>query len=386
MPQSILYDNDKCLVSRILPDGTRQRTRSFSGLQSHYLFEDRYGRPGKGNDKGNVEGVVGFARRNFMTPRPRFVNWDAFIAYLEEQCQKRQGDVLRGHRESIGERFARDHETLAALPPAPFDACDKQGTRVNSLSLVRYRTNDYSVPVAYGHQEVWIVETYCEDDSNEAVAATPDLITHVEVHKMTVHDGHRLADALDDLSERALTPAVMLGDSHYGSSDNMALTREQNINLVAPARPPKGAVSGRLTLEDFTLNEEGLVLRCPNNVEPVSASLAKAKLQARFDLSICQKCPDILRCPVQAAKRDGQFSRFQYTPARAANQKRRLYEQSDAFRNVYRWRAGIEATMSRLKYQMNLAHLRIRGMPAMRYVVNLRALGLNIRRCAAIAP
>ncbi len=71
-----------------------------------------------------------------------------------------------------------------------------------------------------------IVETYCEDDSNEAVAATPDLITHVEVHKMTVHDGHRLADALDDLSERALTPAVMLGDSHYGSSDNMALTRE----------------------------------------------------------------------------------------------------------------------------------------------------------------
>ena len=246
-----------------------------------------------------------------------------------------------------------------------------------------------------------IVETYCEDVSNEAVAATPDLITHVEVHKMTVHDGHRLADALDDLSERALTPAVMLGDSHYGSSDNMALTREQNINLVAPARPPKGAVSGRLTLEDFTLNEEkwtmplqnwnltlsqGLVLRCPNNVEPVSASLAKAKLQARFDLSICQKCPDILRCPVQAAKRDGQFSRFQYTPARAANQKRRLYEQSDAFRDVYRWRAGIEATMSRLKYQMNLAHLRIRGMPAMRYVVNLRALGLNIRRCAAIAP
>ena len=42
------------------------------------------------------------------------------------------------------------------LPPTPFDACDKQGTRVNSLSLVRYRSNDYSVPVAYGHQEVWI--------------------------------------------------------------------------------------------------------------------------------------------------------------------------------------------------------------------------------------
>ncbi len=156
VPQSILYDNDKCLVSRILPDGTRQRTRSFSGLQSHYLFQDRYGRPGKGNDKGNVEGVVGYARRNFMTPLPRFESWDAFNADLEEQCRKRQGEVLRGHRETIGERFVRDQEVLAALPPAPFDACDKQATGVNSLSLVRYRSNDYSVPVAYGHQGVWV--------------------------------------------------------------------------------------------------------------------------------------------------------------------------------------------------------------------------------------
>ena len=119
VPQSILYDNDKCLVSRILPDGTRQRTRSFSGLQSHYLFEDRYGRPGKGNDKGNVEGVVGYARRNFMVPRPRFASWDTFNAQLEEQCRNRQGEVVRGHRETIGERLRRDCEALMVLPPAP---------------------------------------------------------------------------------------------------------------------------------------------------------------------------------------------------------------------------------------------------------------------------
>ena len=103
-----------------------------------------------------VEGVVGYARRNFMTPLPRFASWDAFNGHLEEQCRNRQGNVLRGHRESIGERFVRDREALKRPLPAPFDACDKQGTRVNSLSLVRYRTNDYSVPVAYGHQEVWI--------------------------------------------------------------------------------------------------------------------------------------------------------------------------------------------------------------------------------------
>jgi hypothetical protein len=156
VPQSILYDNDKCLVSRILPDSVRKRTAAFSGLQSHYLFEDRYGRPGKGNDKGNVEGVVGYARRNFMTPLPRHEGWDAFNASLQAGCRNRQGDILRGHRESIGERFVRDRAALMALPPAPFDACDKRSARVTSLSLVRYRTNDYSVPVTHGHQEVWV--------------------------------------------------------------------------------------------------------------------------------------------------------------------------------------------------------------------------------------
>jgi transposase len=63
VPQSVLYDNDRCLVSKIQPDGTRIRAALFSGLQSHYLFRDRYGRPGKGNDKGAVEGMVGYVAR-----------------------------------------------------------------------------------------------------------------------------------------------------------------------------------------------------------------------------------------------------------------------------------------------------------------------------------
>ena len=62
VPQSILYDNTTLAVARILGDGRRQRTRVFSELQSHYLFEDRFGRPGKGNDKGKVEGLVSYGK------------------------------------------------------------------------------------------------------------------------------------------------------------------------------------------------------------------------------------------------------------------------------------------------------------------------------------
>ena len=156
VPRSILYDNDRCLVAKIMPDGTRKRTQRFSAMLSHYVIDDRYGRPGKGNDKGKVEGLVGYARRNFMVPMPRFADWDAFNDYLEEQCRKRQADILRGHKVSIGERLNTDLDSMRALPAAPFEACDLQSGQVTSTSMVRYRGNDYSVPVAYGHREVWI--------------------------------------------------------------------------------------------------------------------------------------------------------------------------------------------------------------------------------------
>ena len=77
VPRSILYDNTKLAVARILGDGKRQRTRVFTELQSHYLFEDRFGRPGKGNDKGKVEGLV----RNLSTTlrHRRFLFTDSFL-------------------------------------------------------------------------------------------------------------------------------------------------------------------------------------------------------------------------------------------------------------------------------------------------------------------
>jgi transposase len=58
VPLSLLYDNLKIAVARICGDGKRERNRAFTELLSHYLFIDRFGRPGKGNDKGKVEGLV----------------------------------------------------------------------------------------------------------------------------------------------------------------------------------------------------------------------------------------------------------------------------------------------------------------------------------------
>jgi transposase len=156
VPRSILYDNTKLAVVKILGDGERKKTRAFCELQSHYLFEEKFGRPGKGNDKGAVEGLVGYARRNFLVPVPRMSSWEELNVYLLEQCRKRRERRMWGHQETIAERFERDGAALLPLPAVPYEACEKRTAKVSSLSLVRYRANDYSVPTSYGHREVLV--------------------------------------------------------------------------------------------------------------------------------------------------------------------------------------------------------------------------------------
>ena len=115
------------------------------------------GRPSRqGNDKGKVEGMTGYMRRNFLVPAPSFESFETLNAHLERRCLARMDARLRGHSESIGQRMERDLEALLPLPPVAYDACEKQAGRVSSLSLVRYRTNDYSAPVAYGHRDVLV--------------------------------------------------------------------------------------------------------------------------------------------------------------------------------------------------------------------------------------
>lgn len=156
VPTSILYDNDRCLVVKIHKDGKRRKTLQFKELISHYLFKDRYGRPGRGNDKGTVEGLVGYSRRNFMVPIPEFADLQAFNDYLEQRCREDQARVLRGHSKTKAQRLKEDLAAMKALPTRPYEACHKVTGTVSSQALVRYRGNDYSVPTTHGYRKVTI--------------------------------------------------------------------------------------------------------------------------------------------------------------------------------------------------------------------------------------
>ena len=161
VPLSILYDNTKIAVAKICGDGKRERTRAFTELVSHYLFRDRFGRPGKGNDKGKVEGLVKYSRANFMTPIPEAASFDELNAMLAGRCRARQAERAGRHTGTIGERLVADIAALRDRPAVPLETCEKRAARVSSTSLVRYRTNDYSVPTAYGYRDV-VVKGFVE--------------------------------------------------------------------------------------------------------------------------------------------------------------------------------------------------------------------------------
>ena len=179
VPISILYDNLKIAVARILGDGKRQRTRAFTELVSHYLFQERFGRPGKGNDKGKVEALVKYSRANFLTPVPHAPSCEALNTALEERCRARQKECAGRQEPTIGERLVADQAVLRPLPEAPFEPCDKRPAKVSSTALVRYRMNDYSVPTAYGFRDV-LVKGYV--DQVAIICGADEIARHSRIY------------------------------------------------------------------------------------------------------------------------------------------------------------------------------------------------------------
>jgi transposase len=156
VPHRISYDNSKVLVSKIIGTYERKLTDGFLKLQSHYLFKEHFCRVARANEKGVVEGVVKFARLNFLVPVPQVQDLDELNVMLHKMCREDMKRRLRGKTGTKAELFEEDRKAFLEIPAGAFDACKKQPTRASSLSLVRFDNNDYSVPVAYAHHEILI--------------------------------------------------------------------------------------------------------------------------------------------------------------------------------------------------------------------------------------
>lgn len=152
VPRRIVYDNLKVAVIRIGPGRRRDRNPTFESFSRRHLFETAFCNVARGNEKGNVEGAVGFARRSFFVPLPSFSDWESFNAHLVEQCRAQYTQRMWGHEKTVGERL--EEERPHFFPLVPWHLPTHKPWTVSSLCLVRFDTNDYSVPCRYAHHQV----------------------------------------------------------------------------------------------------------------------------------------------------------------------------------------------------------------------------------------
>jgi transposase len=161
VPSRITYDNTRVAVARMLGGRERKLTDGFLQLQSHYLFEEHFCRAARGNEKGVVEGIVRYSRANFLVPVPQVRCLEELNARLVESCREDLKRRLRGQSGSKAELLVEELVVMRQLPLVDFEASRVQTTRASNLSLVRFDSNDYSVPVRCAHREV-VVKGDCE--------------------------------------------------------------------------------------------------------------------------------------------------------------------------------------------------------------------------------
>jgi hypothetical protein len=228
----------------------------------------------------------------------------------------------------------------------------------------------YSGHKGKGYQ-VQVMETYSPNKSQ------PDMITHVNVEAAHESDAQALLPALEDVEARELSPTELLADSLYGGDENVEKARNHGVEVVSPTM---GEQSHAISLADFHYSESDELLSCPMGQTPQRTKTGKngGKI-VHFDKATCDLCPRQSDCPVKRVK---QSSTISYDAKALRLARRRSKEKTTAFREAYRYRAGIEGTMSDIDRLTGIKHLRVRGMTQVRVAATLKATGLNILRSA----
>ncbi|MEY4185931.1 MAG: hypothetical protein RIT02_965 [Planctomycetota bacterium] len=215
----------------------------------------------------------------------------------------------------------------------------------------------------------------------------PNLVTSVTMAPACENDSLAFENILETLDDRGRLPAVLPADAGYGSDENVERAALKGIELVSPVPGGKQYDPAEIGYDQFQLNEDNTVCKCPAGHAPKSSTFHadRGQVWAQMDKALCQSCPLLAYCGVQRTKStkepNGRIN-FRLKAIRCA--ARRYYEQTEEFRKKYRLRAGIESLNSALKRRMGLKRLRGRGKKAMRHAVTMKLSGWNILRAVEV--
>ena len=263
---------------------------------------------------------------------------------------------------------------------APVELSMKPSKTVSSNSLQNPSDPDatYSGHKGQGYH-VQVMETYCTVENQKTKDRTLNLITHIAVETACVSDVHALVPALESTKTRGLEPKEVLADSLYGSDENREAAGKMGVDVISPVM---GVIKKEsVHLSDFSFDDQGNVTRCPGDHVPAATRIKNKRHIAVFSHDHCGVCSLKASCPVVDGKKR-RYLRYETKTWRVA--VRRVYEDSDAFKEKYRWRSGIEATMSEYDKKTGVKRLRVRGLPAVRHCAVLKAVGINLFRATAV--
>jgi transposase len=154
VPRMVVYDNLKSAVLQVLQGHSRREHDVFLHFHSIYRFEALFANVASGWEKGSVENLVGYARRNYLVPLPEGANLEAINKELKENCLADQQRIMAGHTEPIASRLAFEQSQLGPLPAHAPDLGPVAEVLVHSTGRVRFQTNDYSAPIQYAYQRL----------------------------------------------------------------------------------------------------------------------------------------------------------------------------------------------------------------------------------------
>jgi hypothetical protein len=293
---------------------------------------------------------------------------------------KDQAAVASMHSYKLMQRVLADQcrvDTDAAGAP---QVTVKKPAEIPSDSLQNPSDPDatYSGHKGQGYQ-VQVMETFNRSEDENEKDKPLNLITHVEVQPACESDAEAVVPAIADTKIRGVGPDQLVADTLYGSDSNHQTAQVADVDLVAPTQ--KGNESRPLT--EFSFNDKGYVEACPAGHVPERVKHKKKtdRYSAAFDPKLCQGCPHAEHCPVKPGKKKNYL---RYSGKQYRLSVRRKAEKSEAFIDIYRWRAGVEATMSEYDRRTGVKKLRVRGMPAVRFCAKMKATGLNLLRAARV--
>jgi len=218
------------------------------------------------------------------------------------------------------------------------------------------------------------------------------LITCAIPQTAAEQDANAVEEVLQNLTSSDLMPDELLVDTHYTSDDNVQLAEQQGVELVGPV--PSGSGKNRdddkdeyerLNVDDFDIDEQSEeVVCCPAGHEPQSSehNNETGKTKTVMPESACSQCEFFEQCPVEKIR--GQY-KLEHTAKQRRLAGRRREQDTEAFRERYKTRGGIEATNSGLKRKTGLGQLRVRGRPAVFQAIYLKIAGWNILRASVCA-